>query len=388
MPEVIVVGGGIAGASLATWLGRRGCRVELFEAQTFPRDKPCGEGVMPAGVAALERLGIGETGAPFHGVRYHAGTRVAVGRFPDDCGRGSSDPPHGTAVPSHGCGQRRLVLDRKLFELAAATTGVCARVGVAVDGPLLENGRVTGVRIAGESRRAPLVVAADGSQSRFRHRLGLNVPVPCARIGARRHFRLAHGRTAPPWVDIFLGPAYEFYVTPLPDGEVLVALLAEAGGLHPPLERTFDEWRARPAALRELLDGAEPISPLLATPLGAHARRGVVPGAVLLGDAAGFLDPITGGGIAQALATAECLAGHIAAGLEYPSDAWLPGFDRDRRAILRDYRLLTRFVLGLARRPMLARATLGALSHMPSLFSHLVGVSGGTRSLVGPSRRT
>ncbi|HZI79111.1 MAG TPA: FAD-dependent monooxygenase [Vicinamibacterales bacterium] len=373
MTGVVIVGGGIAGASLATALGRHGHAVELFDAQTFPRDKPCGEGIMPAGVSALRRLGVpdGAGGVPFDGVRYHVGSRVAVGRFP-------ASAEHG----DRGRAQRRLVLDQCLFELAARTPGVTAHQGVAVEGPSIENGRVAGVHVNGVVQRAALVIAADGAHSRFRHRLGLNVPVPRSRIGARRHYRLA-GRTAPPWVDIFLGPSHEFYVTPLPGDEVLVALLAEADAVHPPLEPVFDRWRVEPPALRELLEGAEPISPLQATPLAAAARHGFAPGVVLLGDAAGFIDPITGGGIAQALVTSERLAHFIAAhGVEH-ADRWLPAFERERRSLLRDYRLLTRGVLGLARRPALARAALAGLSWTPPLFSHLVGVSAGTRRLFG-----
>ena len=100
--------------------------------------------------------------------------------------------------------------------------------------------------VNGDIRRAPLVVAADGAHSRFRHRLHLNVPVPRSRIGARRHYQLPAGRTAEPWVDIFLGRDHEFYVTPLPERQVLVALLAEAGAVSAPLERAFDRWRDAP----------------------------------------------------------------------------------------------------------------------------------------------
>jgi len=373
---IVIVGGGIAGASLAIALGRAGQTVELFDAQTFPRDKPCGEGLMPAGVAALQRLGIpdGAGGAPFHGVRYHVGSRVAVGPFPPSAEHGAL-----------GRAQRRLVLDRRLLDVAAQTPGVTVRQGTPVDGPVVENERVSGVRVGGDVRRAALVVAADGAHSRFRHRLDLNEPVLRSRVGVRRHYRLT-GRTAPPWVDIFLGPSREFYVTPLPDGEVLVALLAEADAVQSPLEPQFDRWRAVPPPLRELLDGAQPISPLLATPLAATARRGFVPGAVLLGDAAGFIDPITGGGMAQALVTSECLAHFIVTHGAEHADAWLPAFERRRHALLRDYRLLTRGVLALARRPRLARAALATLSWTPPLFSHLVGVSAGTRSLVGPPK--
>jgi 2-polyprenyl-6-methoxyphenol hydroxylase-like FAD-dependent oxidoreductase len=111
MTSVIVVGAGVAGASLALALGRGGHTVTLFDAATFPRDKPCGEGIMPAGVSALRRLGVsdGAGGAPFRGVRYHTGTRVAVGRFPPSTEHGDT-----------GRAQRRLVLDRCLFERAAA----------------------------------------------------------------------------------------------------------------------------------------------------------------------------------------------------------------------------------------------------------------------------
>jgi menaquinone-9 beta-reductase len=369
--DVVIVGGGVAGSSLAIALGRAGHAVALFDAQIFPRDKPCGEGIMPAGVSALRRLGVadGAGGAVFHGVRYHTGSRMAVGRFPASAAHGNS-----------GRAQRRLVLDRCLFEMAAATPGVTAHQGVAVENPVVENGRATGVIANGVEHRATLVIAADGAHSRFRHRFGLNLPVPRSRIGARRHYRLS-GRTAPPWVDIFLGPAHEFYVTPLPGDEVLVALLVESDAVKPPLEPVFDRWRLEPPMLRELLGGAEPISALLATPLAARARRGYAPGVVLLGDAAGFLDPITGGGIAQALVTSERLAHYIVSHGPDRADAWLPAFERDRQSLLRDYRLLTRGVLALARHPMLARAALAALSWTPALFSHLVGVSAGTRSL-------
>jgi flavin-dependent dehydrogenase len=134
--------------------------------------------------------------------------------------------------------------------------------------------------------------------------------------------------------------------------------------------------------LRDLLDGAEPISTLQATPLAAAARRGSAPGVVLLGDAAGFIDPITGGGMAQALVTSERLAHYIITHGVEQADAWLPAFERERVSMLRDYRLLTHGVLALARRPALARAALAGLSWTPPLFSHLVGVSAGTRKLL------
>jgi len=73
MFDVAIAGGGIAGSALAILLGRQGLSVGLFERGTFPREKACGEGLMPGGVAVLRRLGLADAvgGAPFHGVHYH-----------------------------------------------------------------------------------------------------------------------------------------------------------------------------------------------------------------------------------------------------------------------------------------------------------------------------
>jgi len=373
MADVLIAGGGIAGSTLVILLGRQGLTVEVFERGRFPKEKPCGEGLMPAGVAVLNRLGLGEAvgGAPFYGVRYHFGNQTAEGRFPRAAG-----------LPIAGRGQRRKHLDQVLFQAAAATPGVTAHTGIAVDAPLCENGRVAGLLVGGELRRAALVVAADGVHSRMRHLLGLNKPQHRKRFGTRAHFRLAPGQTQPPWVDVFVCPGYELYVTPLPEKEVLVAGLTYAGALGEPIERAFHRWwRAQPA-LAVRLEGAEQVSSLMGTsPLAGNARAGVAPGIVLLGDAAGFLDPITGGGMTQALMTAELLAKHVSRGLGR-DEKWLWTFERHRQALLRDYRILTQMVLWLADHPRLAERLLSVLRMSPTLFSHLVGVSGGVRRLL------
>lgn len=86
--DVLIVGAGIAGSVLATLLGRNGFSVELFEQGCFPKEKPCGERLMPCGVAALERMGLaGATGgSPFYGVRYHLRNLTVEGRFPSVAG--------------------------------------------------------------------------------------------------------------------------------------------------------------------------------------------------------------------------------------------------------------------------------------------------------------
>jgi flavin-dependent dehydrogenase len=373
MADVLISGGGVAGSTLAILLGRRGLQVELFERCHFPREKPCGEGLMPAGVAVLNRLGLGEAvgGAPFYGVRYHFGKLVTEGRFPKTGG-----------LPVSGRGQRRKHLDEVLFRTAADAPGVIAHTGTHVDGPLRENGRVIGMLINGQPRCAALTVAADGAHSPFRHKMGLNVPVRRKRFGVCAHFRLAKGQAQAHCVDVFLGAGHELYVTPLPEGEVLVAVLADARQLNESVERTFRRWLLAQPELARRLEGAEQTTPVLTTsPLAAHARRGAAPGFVLLGDAAGFLDPITGGGMTQALMTAELLDLYIPDRVSR-DDSWLWKFERARRALLFDFRILTRMVLWLADHPRLGQRLLRVLDALPSLFSHVIGVSGGVRRLV------
>ncbi len=374
MVDVVIAGGGIAGSALAIQLGRQGRSVEIFERGQFPREKPCGEGLMPAGVAALRRLGLAEAvgGSAFCGVRFHFREHTVEGKFP-----AAGD------IPTTGLGQRRSHLDRVLFFTAAETPGVSAHTGARVDQLLWENGRAAGLLVDGGPRRARLVVAADGLHSPIRRELGLDRRQRRKRFGVRAHFRLAPGQSQPPWVEIFARPGYELYLTPLPNHEVLVAALGDAEALPGPIETTFHGWRRAPRALAQRFEGAEQVTSLLgAAPLSGGARRGVAPGVVLLGDAAEFLDPITGGGMTQALLTAELLARHIPDRLE-TDDSWLLTFERERQALLRDYRLLTRIVLWLVRRPGFAERVIPSLRRAPALFSHVIGVSGGVRGLLG-----
>ncbi len=376
MTDVLIAGGGIAGATAAILLGRAGLRVALFEQHSFPRDKPCAEGIMPAGVGVLQRLGLADQigGAPFVGIRYHGWGRTVGGHFPVASG-----------VPTFGLGQRRLVLDRVLFETAQGTPGVTAHQAAQVDGPMLEGGRVTGLVVGGRIHRAALTVGADGPRSRIRNAAGLDGPPGRhPRLGVRAHFRLPATDSTRDHVEIFVGDDHELYLTPLPDNEIVLAALSTRAELEGNVRDVFPRWVAQHPALATRLRGAESSSNLAGrTPLASRARAGVFPGLVLLGDAAGFLDPVTGSGIAQALLSAELLTRVLVPAHGFhPSFDLLLEFDRHRRALLRDYAILTRFVLAIVGRPAWGRRMLALMDRSPLLFSHLIGVAGGTRPLV------
>jgi len=306
---------------------------------------------MPAGVAVLQRWGLDELvgGCHFYGVRFYFGsgstTRKGYKTF---------------RFQSPGLGQRRKVLDQALISCAASTPGVQVHTRVRVDGLIREHGTIKGLRVTGQQYRAPLVVAADGAQSTIRKQLGLDDHVKRERFGVRAHFRLADGKSQSRWVEVFIGNEVEIYATPLPNREISVALLAKIGILRGNTAAEFLSLCRSFPALADRLEGAEQITRLMgATPISGNARLDATPGAVLLGDAAGYADPVTGTGMTQALISAELLAKHLARGKKIDA-AWLGPFEQQRRAILTKYKIMARIALWLSQKPNLARPVSGA----------------------------
>jgi 2-polyprenyl-6-methoxyphenol hydroxylase-like FAD-dependent oxidoreductase len=371
--DVVIAGAGPAGASLAVMLGRAGLTVELYDARRFPREKPCGEGMQPSGVAVLQRLGLADAvgGCRVERVRYHGFGLTAESPFPQV---GGGAPPFMLA-------QRRLRLDDALVAAARATPGVRVFEDAAVEGAVVERGRAVGLGVGGELRRARLVVGADGIGSRVRRSLGLDGrPRRARRVGVRAHYRLAPGKPAPTRLEILLGAGRELYVAPLPDGEVLVAALADGAALGGRARTALARWIAEEPLLRDLLDGATPLTDVAGRmPVAGRARAGFAPGAALLGDAASATDPLTAGGLAHALVTAERLAAHVPRALAEGArgDRWLARFDAERRRLLRAPTLLTNALLAVIGRPLLARATLRVMRAQPRLMRRLIGVAAG-----------
>ncbi|HTQ78674.1 MAG TPA: NAD(P)/FAD-dependent oxidoreductase [Thermoanaerobaculia bacterium] len=345
--DVAIVGGGPAG--LATAIGARlaGLSAVVLDPRLPPIEKACGEGLMPDAVARLAALGVrippGES-HPLKGIRYLDGDLALEGVFPE--GR-------------HGLGIRRLALHRALIDRAAAL-GADLRFGVTARGL---NPR--GVETDLGPVAARWVVGADGLLSAVRRWAGLDLPAatPDAlrRFGVRRHYRIAPWTSA---VEVHWGPACEAYVTPISAGEVGVALLWSGSA------KGFDDLLARLPALAARLAGAPPTSrdrgagPLL------QPVRGVVRGSVaLVGDAAGYLDAITGEGLAVAFHQAAALVEALKAGD-------LRRYAAAHRRIGRLPTIMTRVVLACERRPALRRRVLAALAAEPALFSRLLGIHG------------
>lgn len=340
--DLVVVGGGPAGLATAIRARLAGMDAAVLERFRPSIDKACGEGLMPDAVARLREIGVEPEGLPFQGIRYVDGDLSAEGLFPQ----------------AGGLGVRRVQLHQALVR-RAEEVGVELLWGVAARG--LEP---DGVATDGGTVRARWIAGADGLLSRVRVWAGLDAePGPLRRFGVRRHYAMA------PWTDVVevhWGPGCEAYVTPTSRDEVGIAILwsAEKSG--------FDDLLARFPALLSRVAGAPAISKDRgAGPLHQKVRAVHRGNVALVGDASGYLDAITGEGLAIAFHQSAALAESLLRG-----DLSLYAKAHRRIARLPDF--MTRLVLALESRPRLRRRAIRALAAEPALFSRLLGIHGRT----------
>lgn len=351
--DAVVVGGGPAGLAFAIAAARRGLAVTVLEKRDRPVDKACGEGILPAGVRALSWLGVAgridpEHSAPIREIRWIERRDVARVRLPEP----------------GGLGVRRIALSAALA--ARAREAGVELLQAEVQAHRRERDRIWALSTAGDLA-AKVLVAADGLGSQVRRREGLDLPAPGpARYGLRRHFAV------PPWaeaVEVHFGPGAEAYVTPVGARRVGVAFLFERQG---PVE--YEALLARFPALARLLEGAPAITaPRGAGPLARRARARIADRLVLLGDAAGYLDAVTGEGLSLAFGCAQELAALLPDALRAGAtrEALAP-YERAWRRRFVPYWAWTRLVLGLTRRPALRHRLLALAASRPEPFERAV----------------
>ena len=367
MHDVAIVGGGLSGAATAIHLAQSGLRVVVLERSVEHRRKACGEGLLRRGVEELESLGIRSElhgcSSQLSGVRFHAGRSTA------------------TAAPARGAGigVRRELLDATVLTRAEAA-GAEVRRGVTVRGLLREGRKLSGVATGHGDLNAKVVVAADGLNSRIRRLAALEGARRGSRYGISAHIRLA---TPPdPFVDVYFEGGIELYVTPVGGRDANVALLLRKPAMSRFAGRLENEYEAVLRGHRALAGGFNLLDePLAAGPFAASAKRSWRANLVLVGDAAGFFDGITGEGMSVALVSARQCAGAVRSYLESGDYGAFRRYERSRRALVRNSNVLGRVSLALGARPALARWSVRNLERRPATFEKLVGISAGDYGL-------
>jgi flavin-dependent dehydrogenase len=340
--DVVVVGGGPVGLFTAIAAAEAHLSVAVVEPRTDPIDKACGEGLMFRALQQLATMGVDPDGRPFHGITYldALGERQASASF------------HGRS----GRGVRRVVLHEAL-SLRAKLAGV-ERVQDRVRTVSQDDDRATVQCDNGSALTGKYVVGADGLHSLVRRELGLEPrPTRHPRFGLRQHFLVR------PWTDdveVYWAEDSEAYVTPVADDVVGVAVL---GGRS---SGAFDDRIENFPALRRRLLDAETVGAVAGAGPLRQAVRARGHGRVwLVGDAAGYVDALTGEGLAVGFRTASSLVAAI-------TDLDLDRYEREWHAVTREYRFLTQVLVGATRHRALRNRLVPAASRFPRLFERAV----------------
>ena len=314
--DVLVVGAGPSGAAAGYWLAERGHRVLMVDKKRFPREKTCGDGLTPRAVRQLHDMGLADPLSEFH--RYDGLRSLGHGRTLELAWPDHPDfPPYGYVV-------RRRDLDELVAGHAVKAGAALWPAAEAVE-PLVDHGVVTGAAVhrrdtgVTEKVRARYVVVADGANSRFGRALGTardrTYPLGMA---IRGYFRSP--RHDDPWIESHLDirdrngdhlPGYG-WIFPLADGTVNVGV---------GLLSTFAGWKSvNTSRLMEAFCEVAPpywdIRPETATgpptggrlPTGSSVLPRVGPTFVVVGDAAGSVNPFNGEGISLAYETGRLAA--------------------------------------------------------------------------------
>ena len=344
----------------------------LVDRARFPRDKACGEGVMPPGVAVLRKMRLYDpvlaTGAqPIRGVTYRQpgpGPRVHV-PFPA--------PPDGG--PAAGLGVRRTSFDAVLVDAVRREPRATVREAERVTGLIRDRaGSVIGVSTTAEAIQARIVVGADGLHSQVRAWAGLRAPSNARlRYGLAGHWRVEESRRDA--VTVTLARGHEWYEAPVGPGLLLVSILT--GRAQPMRARDYASVARREVpSLRD--------SDLVSGPLGAASfhQRVRTPGdgrVFLVGDASGYDDPTTGDGIAVGMLLAERVAEHLVdflGGRTSRADA-ATRYTIDHERVVRERRRVTQLALFLAQSPRLSRRAIERAVRDPRALGKLVAINCG-----------
>jgi len=381
MLDVLIVGAGPAGAIAALVLARAGARVRLVDRATFPRDKLCGDTVNPGTLARLKSLGVAEDvearGLRVDGMLVTGARGVAI----------EGSYPGGTS----GRAIIRRDLDWLLLRRAIAA-GCQFEEGVSSRGAILDHSghlpMVRGARVshAGPARdlRAGVTIAADGRRSTIAFGLGLARQPDRPRrwaIGAYYENALPSAQySTRTFGEMHVRRGRYIGVAPVPGGLTNVCVVKPSGRgdaeLADPARMLARELERDPV-LRDRFAGARLAgAPVVLGPLAVDVRSTAIDGLLLAGDAAGFIDPMTGDGLRFATRGGELAASAALQALEHGWSGVHARLAADRRREFGGKWRFNRALRALVASPGAVDAATIAARVAPSVLRAIIATAG------------
>jgi geranylgeranyl reductase family protein len=376
MDDVLIVGAGPAGSVAATVLARSGARVRLLDRAVFPRDKLCGDTINPGTLAMLTRLALAgdieSRGRRVDGMVVTGEGGVSIeGRYPE--GR------HGIALVRRDLDW--MLLQHAIRAGASFDAGVAAREAIVAEGDA--GALVRGVIVSSGGRshelRAPVVIAADGRRSAIAFGLRLSHhPHRPKRWAVGAYFEAKAEPSS--FGEMHIRRGRYIGVAPIGAGLINICVVKPWSGANcdfgdpPTLLRR--EIAAQPA-LRDRFSGCEPVRPpVMLGPLAVDAGREAIDGLLVAGDAAGFVDPMTGDGLRFAVRGGELAA---AAALEALEHGWNGVHARLAAVRSREFAAKWRFnraLRALVASPSAVRAAAAGARLAPGVVRRLIARAG------------
>jgi geranylgeranyl reductase family protein len=310
MHDVIVIGAGPGGSSTAHYLAQSGLDILLLDKSNFPRDKTCGDGLTPRAVSVLHDMALFDD-------LLRIGCRINRFEVVAPNGNRTSAPiPSSATLPNLSFVVPRFVLDEKILNRAIESG---AKFESGVHASVVEH-EATNIRVEAESKgsrltyRAKMVVIATGANSKLLTASGILQQTPRTMVASRAYFESVKD-ISDVWQLRFDGvplPGYG-WIFPTGDGKANIGAGYFAKHRKSSAANAFDQFTRTPA-LRELLSNAKQISPIKGFPLRADFTTSPTFSnrVLLVGEAAGLVNPLTGEGIDYALESGRIAAKHIA----------------------------------------------------------------------------
>ena len=380
--DVLVIGAGPAGAAAGYWLAKEGLDVVMLEKKSFPREKTCGDGLTPRGVKQVVDMGLGDQLTQYH--RYNGLRATGMGRVLE------LDWPDHPVYPQHGYVVRRRELDQMVAQNAVSAGAVLLEGHEAV-APLLDRGFVRGATVNVKGSDSPIditakyVVVADGANSRFGRALGTFRTKEWPYGTAIRTY-WETPRHADPWIESALDvkdrngnpmPGYG-WIFPVGDGTVNIGV---------GLLSTFRDFKsvntthllneyAHMVADRWEIDPDRPTGKATSgrIPMGGSVGPKSGPTYLVVGDAAGSVNPFNGEGIDYAYETARLAAGVLADAIKNNDPAALQRYQTLLDDEYGQYFKVARLFARVIGRPVLMRELTRAGMHSRTLMEWVLRI--------------